>query len=139
MPDQGPIVIVEDDIDDQQILKDILKDIGVSRRLEFFDNADKAFAFLMSTANKPFLIISDINIPGTNGLNFKIKIDETDHLRIKAIPFIFLTTSGSEHFIDMAYRRTNLQGYFQKADSMEKMKKQLKSIIEYWEQSRQPR
>ena len=138
MAGQPPIIIVEDDVDDQHILKEILNDIGVDRELVFFDNCDKAFAHLMSIKQKPFLIISDINIPGTDGISFKIKIDQTDHLRMKAIPFIFLSTSGSEQFVDHAYRKTILQGYFQKTGSYENMKKQMRSIIDYWEHSLQP-
>lgn len=139
MKQKGPIIIIEDDLDDQQILKETFADLGTDRELVFFDECDKAFAFLMSATVKPFLIISDINMPGTDGINLKVKIDETDHLRMKSIPFIFLSTSGSEKFIDVAYRKTNLQGYFQKGSSVADVKRQLECILMYWEEALQPK
>ena len=139
MKQKGPIIIIEDDLDDQQILKETFADLGTDRELVFFDECDKAFAYLMSTIVKPFLIISDINMPGTDGINLKVKIDETDHLRMKSIPFIFLSTSGSEKFIDVAYRKTNLQGYFQKGSSVADVKRQLECILMYWEEALQPK
>ena len=84
---QASIIIVEDDIDDQEILKDVFKDLGAKYDLIFFNNAPEAFNYLMSVNRKPFLIISDINMPGMNGIDLKRKIDTTDYLRKKAIPF----------------------------------------------------
>ena len=139
MKQKSPIIIIEDDLDDQQILKETFTELGTNRELIFFDDCDKAFAFLMSATIKPFLIISDINMPGTDGISFKTKIDETDHLRMKSIPFIFLSTSGAENFIDVAYRKTNLQGYFQKGSSVADVKKQLECILMYWEEALQPK
>lgn len=34
---KGPIVIVEDDIDDQEIYADAIKSIGINNELRFFD------------------------------------------------------------------------------------------------------
>ena len=139
MKQKEPIIIIEDDPDDQQMLRETFAELGTDRELVFFDDCDKAFAYLMSAPIKPFLIISDINMPGKDGISFKIKIDETDHLRMKSIPFIFLSTSGADNFIDMAYRKTNLQGYFQKSSSVADIKKQLHCILMYWEEALQPK
>ena len=139
MKQRSAIIIIEDELHDHQILKETFTELGTNRELIFFDDCDKAFAFLMSATIKPFLIISDINMPGTDGISFKTKIDETDHLRMKSIPFIFLSTSGAENFIDVAYRKTNLQGYFQKGSSVADVKKQLECILMYWEEALQPK
>ena len=97
-----PIIIVEDDQDDQQNVKEILQELGVKNELVFFEDCNKAFNYLMSIRTKPFIIISDINLPKMNGIDFKRKIDTTDYLRKKSIPFVFLTTSDSAHMIDEA-------------------------------------
>jgi CheY-like chemotaxis protein len=136
---QSSIVIVEDDIDDQEILKDVFKDLDAKHELLFFTNAAEAFNHLMSVKSKPFLIISDINMPGTNGIEFKRKIDTTDYLRKKAIPFIFLSTADSQNIVDEAYAVANLQGFFKKGSSFREIRQQVKQILDYWNLSLQPR
>lgn len=128
----SPILIVEDDPDDQQILKDVFMELDVKNELRFFDDSDGAYNHLMSVPEKPLIIICDINLPKMNGIELKQRIDATDYLRKKAIPFIFLTTSDEQQTIDNAYRVTNLQGYFKKGASMQEIKHRVKCILEYW-------
>lgn len=138
MSRKGPIIVIEDDPDDQQILREVLTDLEVKNDLQFFDDCDEAFAHLMSIREKPFLIICDINLPRTNGIELKQRIDETDYLRRKAIPFVFLTTSDSQQTINEAYRINNLQGYFQKSHTMPAIRKKVKLILEYWTEALHP-
>ena len=138
MSKKGPIILIEDDPDDQQILREVFADLEVENSLHFFDDCDAAFAHLMSIHEKPFLIISDINMPKTNGIELKQRIDSTDYLRRKSIPFVFLTTSDSEQTIDEAYRMTNVQGYFQKSHTMAGIKKKIKLVLDYWTEALHP-
>lgn len=138
MANKNPIIIVEDDKDDQDVLREVMTELQVQNPLQFFDDCDKAYAHLMSMNEKPFLIICDINLPKTNGIELKQRIDATDRLRHLAVPFIFLTTSNNQTTIDNAYRITNLQGYFQKSHTMPEIKNKLKCILEYWNTSLHP-
>src|ERR1700712_2285402 len=112
MSKTNPIIIVEDDVDDQDIMRDVFNDLNVRNELRFFDKCEAAFDHLVSIVEKPFLILCDINLPKMNGIELKKKIDANSYLRKKAIPFIFLTTSDDEKTIKEAYQMTNLQGYF---------------------------
>src|SRR5829696_8176677 len=127
-----PIIIIEDDLDDQQILREVFAELKAEYSQLFFGECDSAYNYLMSTQDKPFLIICDINLPKMNGIELKQKIDSTDFLRRKSIPFVFLTTSDDQQTIDEAYRITNLQGYFKKGISMQEIKQKINSILEYW-------
>ena len=138
MSKKGSIIIVEDDPDDQLILREVLEELQVENQLVFFENCDSAYGYLMSASEKPFLIICDINLPKMNGVELKQKIDSTDLLRKKAIPFVFLTTSDEQATIDDAYRITNLQGYFKKGSSMNEIKKRVKCILDYWQEALHP-
>lgn len=138
MGSKGTIILIEDDLDDQQILQDIIQELGVGNELLFFDDCNLAYNHLMSLTEKPFLIICDINLPRMDGIELKQKIDATDHLRRQAIPFVFLTTSNSMQTIEEAYRFTNLQGYFQKSDTMAGIKKKIKIILDYWTEALRP-
>lgn len=51
---KGPIILIEDDPDDQQILREVFADLGVKNGLQFFCDCDEAFAHLMSIREKPF-------------------------------------------------------------------------------------
>ena len=56
----GPIIIIEDDADDQELLKEVFRELQVSNILKFFDSCAHALNYLVATMEKPFLIISDI-------------------------------------------------------------------------------
>jgi len=138
MNSKEPIIVIEDDLDDQDMLREVFQELGVTYELRFFDDCDKAYAHLMSLHKKPFLILCDINLPKINGIELKQRIDSTDKLRKMAIPFVFLTTSDTQQTVDAAYQRTNLQGYFQKSHTMSDIKRKVKLILEYWTESLHP-
>ena len=132
MKPNNNVIIIEDDRDDREILHDVFNEINGNYALLFFDNAPAAFNYLMSIPDKPFIIISDINLPGMSGIELKRKIDSTDYLRKKSIPFVFLTTADSPSIIEQAYQLTNLQGYFKKAHLLKEIKHQIQQIMDYW-------
>jgi CheY-like chemotaxis protein len=89
MPKTGPIIIVEDDHDDQQVLKEVFEELKLPNILRFFNSCVEALNYLLTTIERPFLIISDINVPAMNGFELKEKINQNEQLRRKNIPFIF--------------------------------------------------
>jgi|SRR5215211_197487 len=131
MPKTGPIIIIEDDQEDQELLQDVLNALGVSNQLQFFNTADNVIDFLSSTRVHPFLVLCDINMPGINGLELRKTINKDAYIRNKSIPFVFYTTGSSKENVSKAYEMM-VQGFFEKADKMDEMKKQLKVIIDYW-------
>ena len=138
MPQQGPIIIIEDDKDDQDMIQEVLSEIGMHNELVFLDNADKAFRFLKATVEQPFIILSDVNLPGTNGVEFKRQIDEDPLLREKSIPFVFFSTAVNQKAVDTAYKEMTVQGFFQKKSNYSELKSLLKMIMDYWKECRHP-
>jgi|SRR5215203_2598268 len=138
MAKSGPIVIVEDDQDDREMLQEAFKDLKVNNRLIFFDRCSKAFTYLKETRDQPFIILSDINIPEKNGIEFKRQIDEDPQLRAKSIPFAFFSTSADNQSVDTAYKEFTVQGFFQKTNRYEELKTVLKLIIDYWKVCKHP-
>ena len=132
---KGPIVIVDDDSDDQEIYADAIKTIGISNEILFFDGGQLALDYLYQTQEQPFIILSDINMPVMNGLQFKEKIQQDDFLRKKGIPFVFISTTASAHTVRQAHV-LNVQGYFQKPSSIEEIKSMLRKLFDYWELSK---
>jgi len=87
--DKPKILLVEDDFHTAKILRINLEKVGFE--VDVSTDGDKALSKLAN--NIPDLIISDIMMPGLDGLSFRNKLLLNPELRI--IPFIFLTASGS--------------------------------------------
>jgi len=138
MPKSGPIVIVEDDKDDQELFQDIFKEIGIQNELLFFVRCSEAYHYLKTMPEQPFIIISDVNLPEQNGMEFKRNIDEDPELRQKSIPFVFLSTSVEKKLVDTAYKEMTVQGFFQKKPNYGELKSVLRMIVEYWKECRHP-
>jgi len=134
---EGPVIIIEDDDDDQQFIKDAFIDLGYESQLKFFYDADSVISYLKSTTDKPFLIISDFNLSGMNGYELKKRINDDEQLRMKAIPFIFYTTSNQKYALDKVYEMM-VQGFFVKENSMAGIKSTIKIIIDYWKLCKHP-
>lgn len=132
MAKSGPIIIVEDDLDDEELIKEALTELGVSNKIIHFANGEDAFLYLRSTLEQAFLILCDVNMPKLNGVEFKRKIDEDPELRKKSIPFVFFTTSVDQSAVTESYTKMTVQGFFKKSNSYEELKKLLTLIIDYW-------
>jgi CheY-like chemotaxis protein len=128
----GPIILVEDDLDDKSIFEEALRDIGVKNEIRWFETPIAAFADLKTTDEHPMLIFCDINLPKQNGLEFKANIDSDPELRKKSIPFVFYSTSASQETVNEAYLKLTVQGFFKKEHSYDKIKDMLKLITDYW-------
>src|SRR5688572_25624711 len=135
---KGPIVVIEDDLDDQEILSDAFKEMGVESKLIFFDNTVEAYEYLRSITEQPFLIFSDVNLPGQSGIEFKRQIDNEPSLREKSIPFVFFSTSVKKEEVDTAYKEMTVQGYFKKPTNYADLKSILHKIMEYWKICKHP-
>ena len=128
----GPIIIIEDDLDDQEILTDIFKELNYKNEIIFFAEGEKALEYLKSTSIKPFIIFSDINMPKLNGLQLREKIHENEDLRLKSIPYLFFSTSAEQSYVVDAYSKS-IQGFFVKPTSYNEIKETIKTIVSYWQ------
>ena len=137
MPKNGPIIIIEDDVDDQELLREVFKELQVSNILRFFNSCVHALNYLATTIEKPFLIISDINLPAMSGLDLCRKIVENESLKMKSIPFVFLSTTSDQHVIIQAYQMF-VQGFFVKPGSVQELKEMIRMIVDYWKVCRHP-
>ena len=138
MPKHGPIVIIEDDVEDQMLLKNALRKAEVWNPLVFFTNGPEAYDYLKNASVPPFLIFCDVNLPRQNGIEFKTELDNDPVLRSKPIPFIFYTTYVSQYAVNEAYKNLTVQGFFQKQNNYEDFNTVIKIIIQYWTLCRQP-
>jgi CheY-like chemotaxis protein len=137
MPVTGPIIIAEDDEEEQEILQMVFQNLGVRNEIKFFTNGRQILDYLVTTAEKPFVIISDINLPLMNGLELREAIYKDPFLRRKSIPFIFLSTTGDKKVVDKAYEMT-VQGFFVKENTIKEIEDSIRMILNYWSKCKHP-
>ncbi|GAB4039357.1 response regulator [Spirosoma jeollabukense] len=134
---QGPIISIEDDEDDQYLISQAIQRLGVVNEVIFFANGQDALHYFENTQQQPFLILCDINMPLMNGLELRQYINQSEYLRRKSIPFVFLTTAANSQLVRMAYDAT-VQGFYKKSPSYDGLFNQIKQIIEYWKSCLHP-
>lgn len=127
----GPIIIIEDDLDDQYILTEVFEELGIKNEVKFFGDGEEALDYLTDTSIEPFIIFSDINMPKLNGMELRNKVHENEDLRLKSIPYLFFTTSAAQQSVIDAYSKS-IQGFFIKPTEYGELKATIKSIVDYW-------
>ena len=138
MAKSGPIILVDDDREDQELVEEVLTEMQVENKRIYFFDCLKAFDYLKTTPEKPLLILCDINLPGVNGLEFKLQIDTDPQLRGKSIPFVFFSTAVDQKSVDRAYKEMTVQGFFKKENTMGGLKNSLSLILDYWKVCKHP-
>ena len=137
MSKKGPILLIDDDADECEVITETLRHLKIENALLCFNDGQEALDYLRSTIEQPFLILSDVNMPGMNGLELRRQIFNDEALRRKSIPFIFLTTSATPMAVNEAYEMS-VQGFFEKPHSMAEIKSLIKEIYGYWQHCRHP-
>ncbi|HUR10800.1 MAG TPA: response regulator [Flavitalea sp.] len=137
MAKSSPLILVEDDVEDQLLIREAVESIDPTRHLIIFDNGDAVIRYLLETTDKPFLIICDINMPKMDGLTVRKKINDNPILRNKSIPFVFFSTTASSDAVTTAYEMT-VQGFFVKPSTFSELTKILTQLIDYWKVCKHP-
>lgn len=131
MNSEGPVVIIEDDIEDQEIIQEVFTNLCYNNPLLFFKDGQTALDYLNATDVLPFIILSDINMPKLDGFELHNKIKTESKAQIRRIPFVFFTTASSPQSVMNAYD-LSVQGFFVKKNTMAEMEQTISVIMKYW-------
>jgi CheY-like chemotaxis protein len=127
----GPVIIIEDDSDDQELLLDVFTQLQYPNEIIFFTDGEKALNYLNKTETIPFLILSDINMPRLDGFALRNKIHTDAELQIKCIPYLFFSTAATQKAVVEAYS-LSVQGFFLKQNTHSGLVDTIKVIMDYW-------
>lgn len=86
----GPIIIIDDDQDDQEMIDRILGRLPLKNEIKKFFDDEKALSYFLKTTDSPLLVLCDINMPLMNGIELKQTIQKNENLCKKTTPFVFL-------------------------------------------------
>ena len=127
------ILLVEDDSVDVMTLKRVFKKIRVKNPLHVCGNGEEALQWLeQNKADKPGLILLDLNMPRMNGLEF-LKVVKKDEA-LKIIPIVVLTTSSDPMDRQESFK-SNVAGYMLKSLNHEEYLQTIGFIRDYWKRS----
>ena len=92
------ILLGEDDIDDQDMLREVFASIDVSFVLFFVDSGEEVLSALekLNDDQLPCLIVLDYNMPGLNGADILKEL--SGNSRYQHIPRVVWSTSGADKF-----------------------------------------
>jgi len=138
MNKNGPVIIIEDDADDQDFLKEVFQKLKYPNELISFADGQEALDFLNSGKVVPFIILSDINMPKLSGFELRTKLKEDAELAIKCVPYLFFSTALNQKSVIDAYS-LSVQGFFVKPNSMHELEKTITVIMEYWKRCAAPK
>jgi len=133
----GPVIIIEDDADDQDVLTEIFKKLNYPNKILFFFDGEEALDFINTSSDSPFLILSDIYMPKLNGFALREKLKMDAKLSIKCIPYLFFSSALNQKSVIDAYS-LSVQGFFVKQNSMLELEKTIFAIMEYWRRCAAP-
>jgi CheY-like chemotaxis protein len=126
---QVNILLVEDNEGDIILTKEAFKDSKIQNQISVARDGEEALSILHSQAPLPDMILLDINLPRTNGLEVLAAIRNDD--RLKMIPVIMLTTSMAKKDIDFSHQHF-ANFFITKPVDLYKFMEVVKTIETFW-------
>lgn len=132
-----PVLLVEDDLEDIEITRRAFKKGKIANRLYVVRDGEEAMEFLQhtgrytdeATAPRPGLILLDLNLPRLDGREV-LKLIK-DHLGLRRIPVVVLTTSSEEADVLGCYDK-GANTYITKPVEFDKFLEAVITIGRYW-------
>lgn len=131
MNEKHIILIVDDDLDDREIIRDaFMTNHNGCCEYILIENGNRLLEFLAADNSEVIsLIMLDLNMPGIDGREALKNIKESDSF--KHIPTVVLTTSSSKKDMQFSYH-LGANCFITKPDSFRKLVEVTNSIAQLW-------
>jgi CheY-like chemotaxis protein len=128
------LLLVEDNAADVRLTREALGELQVQHRLMVAEDGLAALKYLTAEpdgepANRPDLILLDLNMPRMSGLEFLAVVKSSE--QFKSIPVIVLSSSAAQDDVSAAYR-LNANSYMQKPLEIDQFISVLHNIRAFW-------
>jgi CheY-like chemotaxis protein len=132
----GPVIYVEDEPDDAFFMERAFQQCAPNVVLKILTNGQEAIRFFTEEFAgprcqelKPGLVLLDLNLPGSSGLEVLSEIRAKPLLHL--LPVIMYTSSNQQIDIVEAYKR-GCSAYLVKPRSPDKLKDVVSAVTEFW-------
>ncbi len=132
MKQKAQILIAEDDLDDQLLLKSAFKDNKIDCQVTFVSDGEQLLTYLkdsIATSTPPHLILLDLNMPKIDGREVLQQI--RNDASLSHIPVLIISTSSAEGEIKTAYS-LGASAYLVKPASYEKLLLLVKNLSAFY-------
>ena len=131
------ILLVEDDCDDQALMRRVLGKSRYPVDLQIVSDGQKAMDYLLArdqfaepgSAPRPDLVLLDLNMPNLNGMQVLEEVRADPDLRL--IPVVVLTTSQQEEDVLRSYD-LGCNSFVTKPAEMDSLLQMLRTLESYW-------
>lgn len=135
--DNGVILLVEDNPDDQALTLRALEKNNIRNRIVIANDGVEAIDYLFGTgayagrdpSEPPLLVLLDLKLPKVDGLQVLAKIRADP--RTELVPVVILTSSREQRDLDEGYR-TGANSYVQKPVDFEEFTEAVRQLGLYW-------
>lgn len=131
------IVVAEDDLDDQMMLREALHENRLANEVHFVENGEELMDYLNrvnqysdpASSPRPGMILLDLNMPKKDGREALKEIKSNPEFR--HIPVVVLTTSKAEEDIVRTYN-LGVNSFITKPVTFESLVTVTRDISRYW-------
>lgn len=129
MPSLRPIILVEDNPDDERLTIRALRRGNIANEILVARNGEEALAMVLSSHPLPSVVLLDLKLPKIDGLEVlrQIRANERTHL----LPVVVLTSSSEESDIINSYN-LGANSYVRKPVEIEKFIEAVRQLGLYW-------
>lgn len=130
-PEQGKILLVEDNPSDIQLILHEFQKEGIAPGVHVVFDGEEALTYLLHSSDRqrPEFIILDLKLPKINGLEVLEQIRSEPTLQ--RIPVVVFTSSSEENDLHKS-RKFGIGRYIVKPVNHEEFIKALGKIIQFW-------
>ena len=134
VPSTVSIIIADDDVDDQLMIREALEEARVSNPIVVVSDGRELLDFLQKeiaggASTQSFLILLDLNMPGMDGREALAEMKADN--RLKRVPVVVLTTSDAEEDIFNTYD-LGVSSFVVKPLTFDKLVEVMEKLTSYW-------
>lgn len=139
-PASNTILLADEDLDDCLMIRDAMKEAGVTHELRIVHNGEEALDYLrhhgkfqdVAKSPSPALVLLDLKMPKKGGRETLIEIKADPGL--KALPVVILTTSHADSDIEGCYA-SGANSYISKPVTYDGLIEVMRTLKLYWLQT----
>jgi len=124
-----PILLVEDNPDDETLILRALRRGGIANEIQVVRDGEEALNVLLSDAPLPAVVLLDIKLPKIDGLEVLRRLRASDRTRL--LPIVILTSSSEERDIIDSYN-LGANSYVRKPVEFAKFTEAVTQLGLYW-------
>ena len=126
------ILVVDDSAADVRLLREAFREATINAELDAVEDGEQALAHLRRGAERPDLVLLDLNLPRRDGREVleAIKTDPD----LKAVPVIVLSTSGAPRDVADCYA-LHANAYLAKPMGLDEFDALVRALDAFWLQA----